>query len=136
MKCIVIYGSSFGNTQKVAQAIAAELGCQVAGVADIRPSSLGDYDLVIIGTPINGWRPLLPVQEFLAQLKPGELNGVKVTTFDTRVKLFIHGDAMSKVAKALAAAGATIITDPVPFYVSGPQQSPQLLPGELQKATN
>lgn len=134
MKSIVLYGSNFGNTQKVAETIAVGMGGKALSVAQVTDSTLSNVDVLIVGTPINGWMPVPAVQEFLAQLKPGQLKGVKATAFDTRVKLFIHGDAMGKVAEVLKNAGAEIITDPMAFYVAGPQQAPYLLPGELEKA--
>lgn len=134
MKAIVIYGSNFGNTQKIAETIAVGIGCKAVSVDKIDDNELNEVDLLVVGTPINGWMPVPAVQGFLANLKPGQLKGVKATAFDTRVKLFIHGDAMGKVESALKNAGAEIITDPMAFYVAGPQQTPYLLNGELEKA--
>jgi len=65
-------------------------------------------------------------------LPAATLTGVKATTFDTRVKLFIHGDAKEKMAKMLQQAGAAIFTEPEKFYVAG-QKGP-LLPGEMKRA--
>lgn len=134
MKTIVAYGSNFGNTQKVAETIATQLGGRALRIEQIDLDELTGIDLLIVGTPINGWMPTESVQEFLARLQPDQLKGLKATAFDTRVKLFIHGDSMGKVAKALKAAGADIFVDPMAFYVAGPQQTPYLLDGELEKA--
>jgi len=134
MKSMVVYGSNFGNTQKVAEAIAAELGAQAVRVENIDEEALSDVDLLIVGTPINGWQPTEAIREFLAAFRPGQLKGVKATSFDTRVKLFIHGDAMKKVAKALREVGAQIVCEPRAFYVAGSQQEPHLLDGELNRA--
>jgi pentose-5-phosphate-3-epimerase len=72
--------------------------------------------------------------EFLNSLNENELKGVKATSFDTRVKLFIHGDAKEKIAKQLERAGANIVVSPRAFYVAG-SKGP-LLEGELEKAKN
>jgi flavodoxin len=134
MKSLVIYDSNRGNTQKVAETIATELGSRAINILSINPSELTNLDLLVVGTPIIGWRPTVGMQEFLSRLQGGQLKGVKATAFDTRVKLFIHGDAMGKVASSLKGVGADIFINPTPFYVEGPQANPHLLKGELEKA--
>ena len=119
MKSLIIFDSQFGNTQKIAKAIADGLGTKAVSVADVEMADLSDLDLVVVGSPINGWRPSVKMLEFLAKLKSDSLKGVKAAAFDTRIKLFIHGDAASKIAKSLEKAGATIISTPKPFYVKG-----------------
>jgi hypothetical protein len=70
--------------------------------------------------------------KFLSNLKEDKLKGIKVTSFDTRVKLFIHGDAMNKILSNLKNVGAEVISEPQAFYVGG-KQGP-LLDGEDEKA--
>ena len=134
MKALVVYDSNYGNTQKVAELIANEIGGKAVSISTINPSDLSGLDVLVVGTPIIGWKPTVKMQEFLSKLEGKQLTGISVTTFDTRVKLFIHGDAMGKVADALKSAGANIFINPIPFYVAGPQQTPYLLDGELEKA--
>lgn len=134
MNALVLYGSNYGNTQKIAEIIAEELDAQAANAVNTNNSELANLDLLIVGSPINGWQPLESVKQFLEKLHPNQLKGIQVATFDTRVKLFIHGDAMKKFATSLQAAGAVLITDPKAFYVTGPQANPQLLDGEIEKA--
>lgn len=134
MKSLVIYDSNFGNTKKIAEVVADELGCAAVKITDIDPSDLTSYDLLVVGTPIIGWMPTEHMQAFLAKLKTGELSGVKATTFDTRVKLFIHGDAMNKLANGLKKLDAEIITIPMAFFVAGKKDEPYLLDGEIEKA--
>ena len=54
MKSVVVYASKSGNTKKIAQEIAAELGCEALSVDSDRkaPVSLDGYDLVFVGTGI------------------------------------------------------------------------------------
>ena len=134
MKILVIYDSNCGNTKKIAEVVASEMGCDAVSITDIKPSDLVDYDLLVVGTPIIGWMPTERMQAFMAKIKNGQLNGVKATTFDTRVKLFIHGDAMNKLANGLKKSGAEIIVSSMPFYVAGPKDAPCLLDGETEKA--
>lgn len=134
MKALVIYDSNYRNTQKVAEAIAAEFESEAINISSISLSELSQYDLLIVGTPIIGWMPTVKMQEFLSGLKSDQLKGVKATSFDTRVKLFVHGDAMGKVANSLKSAGADICVNPMPFYVAGSKETPYLIDGEIEKA--
>jgi flavodoxin len=71
-KCLIVYYSKTGNTKKIAEAVAEKLGgdlCEVneqgtAQASDKNPSS---YDLVVVGTPVNGFRASLPIQGYLTQ---------------------------------------------------------------------
>jgi flavodoxin len=132
MKTLVIYDSNFGNTQKIAETIAKELEAQAISVSEVTINELEGTGLLIMGSPIHGWRPSEKMNKFLAKLSAGQLKGVKAATFDTRVKLFIHGDAAKKIAKALENAGAEIIIEPQPFFVKG-KKGP-LFDGEIEKA--
>jgi len=131
---MVLYDSNFGNTKKLAEAIAVALGkeARAVPVAGLGAKELEGIDLLVAGCPIIGWRPSEKMGRFLAALKKGELEGVKAAAFDTRVKLFIHGDAAGKVSRRLAEAGAEIVAGPQPFYVGG--RDGPLLEGELARA--
>jgi flavodoxin len=132
MKTLVIFDSNYGNTQKVAEAIAKELDAKAVLVSKVSTPELKDLDLVIVGSPINGWKPSEKMGEFLASLSSGQLNNVKAAAFDTRIRLFIHGDAATKIAEALKDVGAQIITEPQAFIVRGTEGP--LLDGEIEKA--
>ncbi|MBC7442105.1 MAG: flavodoxin [Ramlibacter sp.] len=109
---LVVFDSSFGNTQVIAEAIAAELGqgTRAVPVVGLGLDSLAGVELLIVGGPINGWRPSPRMQAFLAQFGHGTLRGVRAAAFDTRLRLFVHGDAAGKMAleKAVAGAGSIV----------------------------
>lgn len=135
MKAHVVYDSAFGNTKSVAEAVAGSLGAIDASpvpVGDFQPNDLAAGDLLILGSPINGWRPTPKIAELLTALGDGHLKGVKAAAFDTRVRMFIHGDAAKKMASSLRSQGADIISEPMPFFVQG-SEGP-LRPGEIEKA--
>ncbi|MDD5551746.1 MAG: flavodoxin family protein [Candidatus Pacebacteria bacterium] len=136
MKTLVIFDSNFGNTKKIAEVIANEMGenAKVVSVADFDIEDLEGTNLLIVGSPINGFRPTEKINKFLANLAKNQLKGIKAASFDTRVKLFIHGDAAKKISKKLKDAGAEIIVEPQAFYVKG-KEGP-LLAGEIEKAKN
>jgi flavodoxin len=132
---VVVYDSSYGNTKQVAEAIVASLGplqAQAVSVADFKASELAEGDLLVVGSPINGWRPTPKITELLSALGDGRLTGVKAAAFDTRVRLFIHGDAAKKMTESLKTGGAEIVSKPMAFYVKGTEGP--LRSGELDKA--
>ncbi|WP_091466983.1 flavodoxin family protein [Paenarthrobacter nitroguajacolicus] len=136
MKALVVYDSGFGNTKSIAEAIAAglnSLNAKVLPVGQLRPEDVSSGDLLVVGSPINGWRPTQKTMEALARLGGRGLSGVVAAGFDTRVKLFIHGDAAKKITKTLKEAGASIIAKPMAFYVKGTEGP--LLDGETSRAT-
>jgi len=131
MKTLVIYDSAFGNTKKIAEEIAKEIKAEIVNVGQANPSGLKDYELVIVGSPIQGWRPLVPTINFLANLPKDSLAGVKAAAFDTRINIIVHGDAVKKIAKGLATAGAEIVGTEF-FYVKD-KEGP-IAEGELERA--
>ena len=134
MKAVVLYDTAYGNTRTIAESVASGLGRGAAAVpvGGFDPGALHPGDLLVVGSPINGWKPTARITEALAELGRRGLTGVKAAAFDTRVKMFIHGDAARKIAKALAAAGAGIIGEPMAFYVKG-SEGP-LIDGEAERA--
>ncbi|WP_427172860.1 flavodoxin family protein [Arthrobacter sp. 92] len=135
MKALVVYDSAYGNTRSVAEAIAGSLGplqAEAVPVTEFKLPDLAENDLLVVGSPINGWRPTPKITELLSALADGRLKGVRAAAFDTRVKLFIHGDAAKKMTASLKAGGAEIVSKPMAFYVKGTEGP--LRSGELDKA--
>jgi flavodoxin len=134
VKALVIYDTNFGSTKAIAEAVARELGrdARAISVTNFAGKDLDGVGLVVVGSPIIGWRPAQRMAKFLAGLEPGQLNGIKAAAFDTRVRLFIHGDAAGKIARKLEAAGALLLSEPQPFYVRG-REGP-LFDGEVKRA--
>lgn len=136
MVTLVVYDSNFGNTKIIAVEIAKNIGgdTKLISVQDYKDSDLKGIDLLIFGSPINGWRPSEASIKLLKKLSGKIKKGLKFSTFDTRVKLFIHGDAKEKMATILRDAGAEQVFESQAFYVKG-KQGP-ILSGELEKAAN
>ena len=121
MKALVIFDTNFGNTKIIAETIARELGSdtKAISVSNFDIKELEGIDLLVVGSPIIGWRPSEKMGKFLASLSKGQLKGIKAATFDTRVKIFFHGDAARKISQKLKEAGAEIIVNPQAFLVQG-----------------
>jgi flavodoxin I len=149
MKALVIYDSFFGNTEKIARAIAASLGgadsdagkaeVSVVKVCDARLTQLTGLSHLIVGSPTRGFRPTPAIVEFLKSIPPGSLTGVKAAAFDTSIPkkdmpFFIRlgGYAAQPIAEALKEKGGEIVLPPEAFFVKG-EQGP-LKDGELERA--
>lgn len=132
MHACVIYDSNYGNTKEIAEIVAKELDGDAIPVGKVTDKDLEKADLLIVGSPINGWKPTVKIIEFLQSLGDHLLTGKKAASFDTRVKMFLHGDAAGRISRELKNAGATIIATPQGFIVSGTQGP--LFDGETKKA--
>jgi len=77
MKAMVVYDSTYGNTEKIAQAIGDAITAEVLRVTDVNPSDLKTSDLLIVGSPTHEGRPTPAIQHLLKTLGPA-LRGVNV----------------------------------------------------------
>lgn len=132
MNTLVIFDSNYGNTQKIAEAIAGELNAKAVNVSDLNQLELGGVELLVVGSPIIGWRPAEKMGKFLDGLAKDSLNGVKASAFDTRMDAWYSGNAYNKIVKKLKQAGAEIISEPKGFFVKD-KEGP-LVEGEIEKA--
>lgn len=147
MSTLIIYDSEYGNTDKIANAIAvgaAEVGEVVRKKAsDVRPTDLDTVDLVLWGSPTQGGRPTGAMQALIQRLSSDILRGVSVAAFDTRLAIKEHGRwlgwlmktigfAAPKIASELVRKGAKLVTQPQGFIVSD-KEGP-LKEGELERA--
>jgi len=148
MKALVIYDSVFGNTEKIAQAIGNVVGAKkdviVKRVIDVNEKDLEGLDLLVVGSPTRGFRPIESISKFLKSLPAGSLQGLKAAAFDTRIPLgSIHskifrfivktgGYAAPLIAKELGRKGSTVIAEPEGFFVE--ESEGPLVNGELERA--
>lgn len=144
MKALVVYDSVFGNTEKVAQAMGAALGCEVRRATEVTPEQLTGLDALIVGSPTQAFQALKPVKAFLKSIPAGSLKGVKVAGFDTRMDVKevnnavltvfakAFGYAAEPIGKQLVKKGGTQAVPPAGFVVNG-EKGP-LRDGELERA--
>lgn len=150
MNTMIVYDSYFGNTEKIARAVAAALEAAgkgpvtVARAEDTQPDALRGLHLLVVGAPTRAFRPTERMQAFLKRLTPGALNGVKVAAFDTRIKTEdvnnkvlsfmtrLFGYAAEPIGKALVKAGGQQVAAPEGFFVTA-SEGP-LKDGELARA--
>ena len=114
VKALVVYDSVYGNTEKIAKALAAGLesggvDVDVVKVDAVKFDELGEVDLLCVGSPTQAWNASKPMKDFLERLKGIEsLRGKKAFAFDTKIKSRLSGDAGQKIEKKLEEAGLTI----------------------------
>ncbi|HEX2498254.1 MAG TPA: flavodoxin domain-containing protein [Actinomycetes bacterium] len=156
MRALVVYESMFGNTRRIAEAIAAglEMSAQVDLVAvGSAPAVLADdLDLVVVGGPTHAHGMTRPgtrtsaaeqaadtvtpagtgLRDWLEAIRPRP--GLAAATFDTRFDKpgWLTGSAARGAAKRLQRSGCRLVASPESFYVlgtTGPVQD-----GELDRA--
>lgn len=143
MNTLIIFDSQFGNTEKVAQTIAASLSAKAIKLSETASFDIAGIGALIIGSPTQGGRATVAVNKFLDSLTPGSLKNIKVAAFDTRLleknlnfalKLLVKtiGYAAPKIAKILESKGGQLFVPPKGFFVEGTKGP--LIPGELEKA--
>ena len=144
MKCIIIYDSVYGNTEKIAVGIKGKIpGAVIAKATEVKIPDLCSFELVIVGSPTQGGRPLASVKNFLSEIPKGKLQKTRVAAFDTRtevkgffLKLLVTllGYAAPRILKALTDKGGKPVSQPQGFLVNG-KEGP-VITGEIERATS
>ena len=123
MQVVVVCDSKFGNTTRIAQAIANGLGVDVS-TRLVSPSaaveaSLGAPDLLLVGGPTHRHGPSPDLRAFLETLLRGSLRGVRAATFDTRYHMtpWLSGSAARQAAGSLRRTGCHLVAPPESFFV-------------------
>ncbi|MDP2932444.1 MAG: flavodoxin family protein [Chloroflexota bacterium] len=139
MKALIVFDSVYGNTEKIAKAIAGAISgdVKVLRASEVNPSELEFIDLLIVGSPTQGGRPTLATQDFLDKVSKPAIKGINVAAFDTRfsTKLVgIFGYTAGKIADSLKRNGGNLLASPGAFFVKG-KEGP-LKEGELEHAAS
>lgn len=145
MKILVVFGSTYGNTRQIAHAICDALGssAKLAEAGEVQVDDVKGVELLIIGSPTQGGRPMPSVQNFLVNLP--SLEGVSVAAFDTRFAKEDHGFGLKLVMKMVGYAapriaitlqekGGHLVLPPEGFIVEG--KDGPLKSGEIERAAN
>ncbi len=100
MKVQIIYYSKTGNTKKVAEAMASELGVEAK---DVKKETLDKSCLVFLGSGLYAGKIGKKLAEFIGK---NDFNGVNVTLFGTSIKG--EGDEVKEMEELLKPKGAVI----------------------------
>jgi flavodoxin I len=140
VNALIIYDSTFGNTERIARRVASTLEekatVRLIRVDEAATADLQGIDLVILGGPTHRHRASAAIQAFLDSLARNRLRGVSAAAFDTRYRKsrLLTGSAASALAKSLRKAGASRIVAPESFFVAG-REGP-LEEGEVERAAD
>jgi flavodoxin len=107
MKPCVLYFSRTGNTKRMAEAIAEAIKASVFSMTSSEPSVVEDFDLLIVGTPVEGFRPAKETVEFVERLPKTE--GKKAILFCTYA--LWKGRTFGVLKKELSSKGYKTILD-------------------------
>jgi flavodoxin len=139
MNALVICFSKFGNTKKIAGAIAATLeskgSARVVSTDQLAAADLNDADLVVMGSPAHRMNLPEAVRPMFDALPRRILRGTPVAAFDTSYKmswLLARFTAARKLDRKLRKLGGKRIVPPETFHVEG-REGP-LYEGEIERA--
>jgi flavorubredoxin len=139
MNAVVVYDSQYGNTERIALAIADTLRAfgqaQAIRVDPAHPVSFQGVDLLILGSPTQGFRPTLAMQFLLGNVSSQALRGLAVACFDTRFRGRLwKSSAAPRMARQLRTMGVEPIIQPESFFVKAMKKEGPLLAGEVERA--
>ena len=139
-KFIIVYSSWFGNTRKVALAIAKGINQNeenqvlVKEIKEVDPKDALGYDVVLIGSPNHMGGPTRSVKKFIDKLGNLDLKDKGGAVFDTYVRENVHvNKAVRKMEKRIKQKipGMELIADGLSILVKGVRGP--LAEGELAK---
>ncbi len=141
MNTLVVYDSQYGNTKRIAQAIADALcafgQAQAVRVDPDRSFKFQGVDLLILGCPTQGLRPTLTMQSFLGTVSYQSLRGLAVACFDMRFRGRLwKSSAAPRMARQLRTMGVEPIIPPESFFVKAMKKEGPLLAGEVERAAS
>jgi hypothetical protein len=153
VKAVVVYESLWGNTARIARAIAEGVGpeARALSTAEAIAASIAGADLIVAGAPVLGFK--LPTEKMRESVRanpgkapaPPDLTHPAMRTwldalpaghgrsaaFDTRVR-GPFGSAAPAIAEALEQAGYASLAKPTGFIVAG--RFGPLRKGEVERA--
>jgi flavodoxin len=137
LKALVVYDSTYSNTEKIAKAIGSGIkgDVKVLRAAEASPADFASFDLIVIGSPTYGGRPMPSVADLMNKISETAVKGKNVASFDTRIPtkiVKIFGFAADRIAKNLKDKGANLVVPAEGFFVNG-KEGP-LEDGELERA--
>jgi flavodoxin len=140
VKALVLYDSKFGNTERIAEAVALALQesvpTRLASIADVGDcaEALAGVDLLLVGGPTHRHGISVPLRETLERLEGPAFGGMRVAVFDTRPHgtRLLTGSAAVRLARLLRRRGAWLVVPPASFVVESAEGP--LERGELEHA--
>ena len=94
----VVYFSRTGNTKRLAQAIADAANAPLMDISGTMPSTMETFDLLILGTPVEGSSPAKETRTFIEGMN--KVEGRKAILFCT-YRIFGNERTMKAMEKEL-----------------------------------
>lgn len=111
-KMVIVYASTTGNTEAMANAIKEGAGtADMFTAADTTPDVVSSYDVLVLGSPAMGSEVLEDSMESLFSGLEGKISGKKVALFGS----YDWGDGqwIRDWADRVTSAGATLLGTPL-----------------------
>ena len=102
MNTCIVYFSRTGNTKRLAQAIADATKAPIYDFASVQPKALENFDVLILGTPVEGASPAKETLAFIEGIP--KVEGKKAILFCT-YKFFRSCRVFKIMVKKLAEKG-------------------------------
>jgi flavodoxin len=147
MNVLIVYDSQFGNTERIARAIAERLGsARLLRVEEAGTLERTACDLLIVAGPTQRHGASPALQAWLERLPRGALKHMPAAAFDTRYRMsrLLSGSAAGRIASRLKRAGARLVVAPESFFMERDvpprgekrrHEMERLEPGEEERAT-
>jgi flavodoxin len=139
MKTLIVFFSKFGNTKKIAEAIAETLESKgpvcVVAADQLTTSDLSEADLVVMGSPTHRMNLPEAVRPVFATLPRRILRDTAVAAFDTSYKMsrwLARFTAARKLDRKLRKLGGKRVVSPETFHVI--EREGPLYDGEIERA--
>jgi flavodoxin len=139
MNSQIVYLTKFGNTQKIAEAIAEMWDCAGSSRAiafdDVEFSQLQKIDLLVMGTPTHRMNLPDALRQAFESWPKRCLRGIPIAAFDTSYKMswwLARFTAARKLDRRLRKLGGRRVAGPETFHVEG-REGP-LYEGEIERA--
>jgi flavodoxin len=146
MNTLIVYDSQFGNTERIARAIAGRLGsARLLRVEEADALDRTECDLLIAAGPTQRQKASPAMQAWLERIPRGALKDLPVAAFDTRYRMsrFLSGSSAVRITSRLKRAGARLVVPPESFFMQRDvppgekrrHEMERLEPGEEKRAT-
>jgi flavodoxin len=106
MNTCVVYFSKTGNTKRLAQTIAETTKASLFDITSTQPSTIENFDLLILGTPVEGASPAKETTAFIQNMS--RVENKKAILFCT-YRLFGNARTLKAMEKELSKKGYTTI---------------------------
>lgn len=139
MKSLIVYFTRYGNTHRIAEAIAEVLGSggpvHVSSIDQLTVSDLSGVDLVVAGTPTHRMNLPQAVRPAFETLPRRILRGTPIAAFDTAYKMsawLARFTAARRLLSKLCKLGGKRVLRPETFHVV--EREGPLYDGEIERA--